>query len=40
VGVFIRLLRERLAQESRAVEIFGVTDHEQLEGIDWLTRRI
>jgi hypothetical protein len=40
VGVFIRLLRERLAQESLAVEIFGVTDHEQQEGIDWLTRRI
>ncbi len=40
VGVFIRLLRERLARESLGVEILGVADHKQQEATDWLAQRI
>ena len=40
VGVFIRLFRQRLAQENLGVEILGVADHKQQEAIDWLTKRV
>jgi predicted secreted protein len=40
VGVFIRLFRERLAEEQLDVEILGVADHEQQKAIDWIAQRV
>ena len=40
VGVFIRLFRERLAQEGLGVGILGVADHMQQDAIDWLKQHI
>jgi predicted secreted protein len=40
IGVYIRLLQERLAREQLAVEVIGVADHEQQKAIDWLTQRV
>jgi predicted secreted protein len=40
IGVYIRLLQERLSQEQLGVQIFGVADHEQQKAIDWLSQRV
>jgi len=39
-GVFIRELREALAEENLDIELFGVTDHRQEEAVDWVQERI
>jgi predicted secreted protein len=40
IGVYIRLLKERLSEEQIEVEILGVADHEQEKAIDWLAQRV
>jgi hypothetical protein len=36
IGVYIRLLKERLAEQSLDVDVLGVADHEQEKAIEWL----
>lgn len=39
-GVFIRLLKERIAKENLAIEVLGVADHEQEAAIEWVGKRV
>jgi len=39
-GVFIRLLKERLAAENLDIEVEGVADHEQEAAIKWVKERV
>lgn len=39
-GVFIRLLKERLAAANLDIEVEGVADHEQEAAIEWVRERV
>jgi len=39
-GVFIRLLKQRLAAENLDIEVEGVADHEQEAAIEWVKERV